>query len=34
MIDMNVDGEYLLLDTVLEEIRHPVLCVWGDDDKV
>ena len=31
---MNVDGEYLLLDKSLEEIRHPVLCVWGKHDKV
>ena len=32
--DMNIDGEYLMLDKVLEEIQTPVLCVWGEHDKV
>jgi pimeloyl-ACP methyl ester carboxylesterase len=34
MSDMNIDGEYLMLDKVLEEIQHPVLCVWGENDQV
>ena len=32
--DMNTESEYLLLDNALEEIQHPVLCVWGEDDKI
>ncbi|XP_028406325.1 monoacylglycerol lipase abhd6-A-like [Dendronephthya gigantea] len=32
--DMRTNGEYLMLDKVLEEIQNPVLCVWGEHDKI
>ncbi|XP_046850168.1 monoacylglycerol lipase ABHD6-like [Xenia sp. Carnegie-2017] len=32
--DMNSEEEYLLLDGLLEDIKCPMLCLWGENDEV